>query len=364
MQRIKKAYAENGDLKIIPEIPPLDGSENWEQGRGAYYELDNDPNTGDPLALDIDREQDNYIKNVITKNIKHWQENTYPIYFDDIEYPKNAIVKYTDGNYYVSKVDNNTALPTDTNNWTIYDPSSLDGQFVNLTGNQTIAGVKTFSSSPIVPTPTTDFQVATKEYVDDNSFNPTPTITGAVSFNSTTNNIQLTNIVTALGLEIGDVIQISGSTDNNSEFTVEVITDPNNIIVNQAHAGKSLTYLNGKRTKTLNSETSNVTIKLLAKWYNAPIGLGQGWVNVKTSRTSDINYPNNTNRILKINIIGSYISDSSDFSLLENSEILSWIIMADVPAGYKRTLTGEINRNCSYRLNAPNISISDFLELR
>ena len=73
MQRIKKAYAESGDLKIIPETPPLDGSENWEQGRGAYFELDNDPNTGDPLALDIDREQDNYFKNVISNN-KHWQE--------------------------------------------------------------------------------------------------------------------------------------------------------------------------------------------------------------------------------------------------------------------------------------------------
>ena len=38
---------------------------------------------------------------------------------------------------------------------------------VKLTENQTVAGVKTFTSSPIVPTPTTDFQVATKKYVDD-----------------------------------------------------------------------------------------------------------------------------------------------------------------------------------------------------
>lgn len=132
MQRIKKAYAESGDLKIIPETPPLDGSENWEQGRGAYYELDNDPNTGDPLALDINREQDNYFKNVISSNIKHWQENSYPIWFDDIEYPKNAIVKYTDGNIYASKVDNNTALPTDTINWTIYDPSNLNDIISNI----------------------------------------------------------------------------------------------------------------------------------------------------------------------------------------------------------------------------------------
>lgn len=40
---------------------------------------------------------------------------------------------------------------------------------VALTGNETIGGIKTFSSSPIVPTPTTDFQTATKKYVDDNA---------------------------------------------------------------------------------------------------------------------------------------------------------------------------------------------------
>lgn len=35
-------------------------------------------------------------------------------------------------------------------------------------GTDTIYGVKTFNSSPIVPTPTTDMQAATKKYVDDN----------------------------------------------------------------------------------------------------------------------------------------------------------------------------------------------------
>ena len=40
---------------------------------------------------------------------------------------------------------------------------------VLLTGDQTIAGVKTFSSFPITPSeaPTTDYQVANKKYVDD-----------------------------------------------------------------------------------------------------------------------------------------------------------------------------------------------------
>lgn len=42
-----------------------------------------------------------------------------------------------------------------------------DNVVVKLTGDQTVWGVKTFSSSPIVPTPTTDMQATTKKYVDD-----------------------------------------------------------------------------------------------------------------------------------------------------------------------------------------------------
>lgn len=38
--------------------------------------------------------------------------------------------------------------------------------FVQTTGAQSIAGVKTFTDSPVVPTPTTDMQAATKLYVD------------------------------------------------------------------------------------------------------------------------------------------------------------------------------------------------------
>lgn len=44
--------------------------------------------------------------------------------------------------------------------------AQLNGK-VSTTGDETIAGVKTLSSSPIVPTPTTDMQSSTKKYVDD-----------------------------------------------------------------------------------------------------------------------------------------------------------------------------------------------------
>lgn len=46
-----------------------------------------------------------------------------------------------------------------------------DATAVKLTGNQTIADVKTFSSSPIVPTPSAENEVANKSYVDSISSN-------------------------------------------------------------------------------------------------------------------------------------------------------------------------------------------------
>lgn len=47
-----------------------------------------------------------------------------------------------------------------------------DSALVHKTGDETIAGVKTFSSSPIVPTPTTGTQAANKDYVDSKATLP------------------------------------------------------------------------------------------------------------------------------------------------------------------------------------------------
>lgn len=59
-----------------------------------------------------------------------------------------------------------------------------DSAVVKLSGAQSVAGVKTFSDSPIVPTPTTDYQVATKKYVDDNAGGTSGTWT-TVTYDST-----------------------------------------------------------------------------------------------------------------------------------------------------------------------------------
>ena len=123
--------------------------------------------------------------------------------------------------------------------------------------------------------------------------------TGTASFDATTNNINLTGI--GIGLEIGDVIQISGAEDakNNSEFTVEVITDDDNIIVNQIHTNHGTS----KNVATRAGDTE-VTVKLLAKWYNGTLGVGQGWNDVLGSRSSGVTYINSTGRPIFVVVFG------------------------------------------------------------
>ena len=48
-----------------------------------------------------------------------------------------------------------------------------DAAVVHLTNNETVGGIKTFTSSPIVPTPSSATQVANKTYVDVNTVTPT-----------------------------------------------------------------------------------------------------------------------------------------------------------------------------------------------
>jgi len=90
----------------------------------------------------------------------------------------------------------------------------FDTLYVALTGNQTVAGVKTFSSFPVTPSsaPTTDYQVANKKYVDDKA------------------SLTYTEITTATNLAVGNAYyakntaathtlpELSGLTDGNEIF--------------------------------------------------------------------------------------------------------------------------------------------------
>lgn len=62
---------------------------------------------------------------------------------------------------------------------------SNDNVVVKLSENQSIDGIKTFTSSPIIPTPTSNTQASTKKYVDDVA---TGVVLGQIPDNSLTNN--------------------------------------------------------------------------------------------------------------------------------------------------------------------------------
>ena len=69
------------------------------------------------------------------------------------------------GVMYYSKINNNIGnTPSIGANWGDYADLILG--VVHKTGDETIPGVKTFSSSPIVPTPTANTQAANKAYAD------------------------------------------------------------------------------------------------------------------------------------------------------------------------------------------------------
>jgi hypothetical protein len=112
-----------------------------------------------------------------------------------------------------------------------------------------------------------------------------PSMTGSATLNGTTDNtVQLTGIVTTLGLEVGDVIRIQYS-GYNKLHTVESITNNSLIVVNYEHAGNR-----GNGSLKLANTTASATITRIAKWFNAPLGLGQAWVDVTALRTYSTTY--------------------------------------------------------------------------
>lgn len=139
--------------------------------------------------------------------------------------------------------------------------------------------------------------------------------TGSATFTRLSNNIALTGIVAALGLEVGDVIQITDTASNNFTMTVEVITDANDINVNYAHR-------NGAGPLSLTDETVTCTIKRIAKWYNAPLGLGQAWLS--TARAGSTTFTNSTKRSIVFSATAGQIANAaSRFWISINGLIVS-----------------------------------------
>ena len=73
-----------------------------------------------------------------------------------------------DGGYSQDYINGNF-FSQDYINGNFFSQDYINDNFIGVNNAQDITEVKTFIASPIVPTPTTDHQVANKEYVDDNN---------------------------------------------------------------------------------------------------------------------------------------------------------------------------------------------------
>ena len=89
-----------------------------------------------------------------------------------------------------------------------------DSAVVHNTGNEAIAGVKTFSSSPIVPTPTSATQAANKTYVDSLATVGTPSDPAMFGLALWTNPLYTATLTYAPGAQtfIGVLVRASAST--------------------------------------------------------------------------------------------------------------------------------------------------------
>lgn len=122
-------FALSGTKSSIPEDPQVGGEVSYTDGYGPDYQKEIGT---DPDALAIERDKFNELMNRITTELQKFQQFSFPDFITSAEnngtafsYAKDVIVRYSpDGgstyNFYQSKVNNNTNLPTSTAHWNVF----------------------------------------------------------------------------------------------------------------------------------------------------------------------------------------------------------------------------------------------------
>ena len=206
-------------------------------------------------------------------------------------------------------------------------------------------------------------ELATKEYADTKLSKPELiSVTGSATFDGPTQKITITNIGN-ITLALGDVIEVSGTISNNKLFTVESIVDDNNIVVNYEHRGTS-TPAPSKRL--VNETASNCTIKLYNRAKNAPLGQGQGLVNVTSSRVKDQTYYAPYDRNIGVYIIVARNISTGGFSLITDNQAFDITHNGSQSHTENVTITMPIQNKNSYILqNSPvGGQVKTWLEMR
>lgn len=186
-----------------------------------------------------------------------------------------------------------------------------------------------------------------------------PSVTGTVTLSNAPNTVALTNIVTDLGLEFGDVIDISGV----GLRRIDSIPNNNSVVVNAAH---STNQSNGPLA--LPSNTMSRTITLVSKWYNAARGLGQAFVERSGQRAIGVssnwgsNYQGAPGNVPTDIIIGAVLTSGTSWLEVEIGGIagIATSAMAGT-ANSKATLSFTVPPGAFFRLRTNSVSYSDLV---
>lgn len=251
----KQPFAHSGDAIAIPSASQPDGKMSSADGWTPDYQL----LKTDPNYKPVGRQEMNGVFKEVTEALGQVQvQGSASWSADGAPYPINAKV-YHNGKQWIALRANSVA-PVEGEDWTeLVGKKYIDASIPDLAG-----------------------------YLQ-------PSMTGSATLNGTTDNtVQLTDIVTTLGLEVGDVIRIQYS-GYDKLHSVESITNNDLIVVNYEHAGNR-----GNGSLILADQSAAVTIKRITKWYNAPIGMGQAWVDLSSFRVFNTTYTNTTGRSVEI----------------------------------------------------------------
>ncbi|MFY4767458.1 hypothetical protein ACOTV5_02370 [Aliarcobacter butzleri] len=204
-----------------------------------------------------------------------------------------------------------------------------------------LAGLSTQTFS--VATGTEDNHAVNKLQME-NAIANVKQVTGTATFTNSTNTLTLTGIGN-IGIEIGDVIEITGSVSNNGLYTAEILTDVNNIVFNYEHRGQ--TKANAPKAFTNETSTANVTVTIYCKAKYASSGLGKDWCIPTSGRTNNVSATNPFPYDLAILVTGIGLSGMNGELNYNNKNIArfdsaSWtVIFTTIGSGkfYKTTNT-------------------------
>lgn len=182
-------------------------------------------------------------------------------------------------------------------------------------------------------------------------------ITGTATFTNSSNNLNLTGIGN-IGIEIGDVVEISGSVSNNGLYTAEILTDANNIVFNYEHRGQ--TVVNASKAFTNETSTANVTVKIYCKAKYADDSLGRDWCIPTSARTVGISYPNSIPRKMKVSVFGRSVDSGYGYILVGSRLIYGF---PQVSLGVNVPMIIDIPSNKNYTITNVTLAAS-VMELR